>query len=399
MAVFLIALSFHVTEAKVWIPDADRRGYFDSDNIYTVTGLLKNGENMTVVPILDIDVKSKDGIISISHQELPIPPYTDMPFKVKMPQVESGADLGNIEVDYIPVDAPKIEFAIMYDDSLVLHDDGHITGKIQNTGNRTIHQMTVYAAVRDDKFRFLDAGRSSVLSEFEPGQTRDFAIYPDPSVSGSASYYSCFGTNEPGVPYVLNMTATRDGKKIDIPYLAEATYSDPEFSNDGNTLTFSGINSYPFSVNANFMVPMASGDEKFDVRVDDKPVNFVQSRNTETRNWHILFRVPAHMQSEFTISGFNGEAKQDPDPVPGWLKTNAEWWITHKISNEDFTNGLDSLILSGVLKAPEDSSGHIQGQVPDWLRRDAKWFSSDKITGAEFVKSVQYLIDAEIIKT
>ena len=87
--------------------------------------------------------------------------------------------------------------------------------------------------------------------------------------------------------------------------------------------------------------------------------------------------------------------------IPQWIKTNAGWWASNQIDDNDFVKGIEYLIKEGVLKIPqttqEDSETESQ-QIPSWLRKNAGWWSEDAISTEEFVKGIQYLIQKNIIK-
>ena len=49
-----------------------------------------------------------------------------------------------------------------------------------------------------------------------------------------------------------------------------------------------GYNSFPLEGYANFEFPPTSGNEKFDVTLDDNPVQFIQSID-QMGYWHVAF--------------------------------------------------------------------------------------------------------------
>ena len=50
---FAISLVFlQHANAEVWIPDNEFGGYFDSNDVYTVTGAVKNTQNVAIVPTI-----------------------------------------------------------------------------------------------------------------------------------------------------------------------------------------------------------------------------------------------------------------------------------------------------------------------------------------------------------
>ena len=57
-----------------------------------------------------------------------------------------------------------------------------------------------------------------------------------------------------------------------------------------------------------------------------------------------------------SISSQNNK-ENSSDVIPSWIKNNAEWWSTGKISDEDFLSGIKYLIENNVIKvnAPTNS--------------------------------------------
>ena len=37
-------------------------------------------------------------------------------------------------------------------------------------------------------------------------------------------------------------------------------------------------------------------------------------------------------------------------PIPTWIKTNAGWWSEGKISDDDFIQGIQWLVINGVIR-------------------------------------------------
>ncbi|CDI05460.1 exported hypothetical protein [Candidatus Nitrosotenuis uzonensis] len=85
--------------------------------------------------------------------------------------------------------------------------------------------------------------------------------------------------------------------------------------------------------------------------------------------------------------------------VPSWIKNNAGWWSEGKITDSEFTTGLEFLIEHKVLKIPPTQAGTGGTKnIPSWIKNNAGWWSEGKITDADFVKGIQYLIENGIIR-
>jgi peptidoglycan/xylan/chitin deacetylase (PgdA/CDA1 family) len=85
--------------------------------------------------------------------------------------------------------------------------------------------------------------------------------------------------------------------------------------------------------------------------------------------------------------------------IPDWIKDNAAWWSEGKITDSDFTKGLEYLIDQNIIKIPSAQAGDEAAQkIPDWIKTNASWWSEGKIGNSDFVKGIQYLIKNGIIK-
>ncbi|HSA98148.1 MAG TPA: peptidase [Candidatus Nitrosotenuis sp.] len=306
VSVLVGVLTFSVAFGEVLIPDEEFTGYFDSDGIYTIAGVVKNKENYAITPHVDLAVSDNGKTIRIG-QDLPsVAANKDMPFKVRLTQVSSkNVTLQTPAVTFGPsVLPPPSEIHVIYDKTLVRHDDGHVTGRIINDGNSTKYAIKVYAAIHGQNNKFLDAGTNvEKIDKIEPGQTVSFSIYPDPSVASDVNYYSCFNI---GDETIIPLHATRNGERFDFRYDSTASFTVNGFDEAGTRLSLYGINSFKVPTYVNFEFPMTSEGEKFEVLVNDKPVKFIQSRD-ENGNWHVAFDVGATTQSTILISGFEGQ--------------------------------------------------------------------------------------------
>ena len=296
-------VTFSAAFGDVLIPDEEFAGYFDSNGIYTIVGVVKNTENYAITSHVDMLVNDGGKRIPIG-QDLPsVDANKDMPFKIRVPQVSSkNVILEKPTITFSKsITPPPSEIHVIYDKTLVRHDDGHITGRITNDGNRTEHDVKVYAAIHGPNNKFIDTGvNMEKIEKIEPGQTIDFSIYPDPSVASDVNYYSCFNI---GDETIVPLHATRNGENFNFRYDSTASFTVNGFDETGTRLSIYGINSFKIPTYVNFEFPKMSEKEKFDVLVNGKPVKFIQSRD-EYGNWHVAFDVGATTQNTIIISGF-----------------------------------------------------------------------------------------------
>ncbi|HET6459099.1 MAG TPA: peptidase, partial [Nitrosopumilaceae archaeon] len=100
---FMVGLvSVQHADAEVWIPDNEFGGYFDSNGVYTVIGAVKNTQNVAIVPTITINIKDNENMISNSYTLSIVDAGKDIPFKIKVPHVESkNAILEKPDVNFV----------------------------------------------------------------------------------------------------------------------------------------------------------------------------------------------------------------------------------------------------------------------------------------------------------
>ena len=96
----------------------------------------------------------------------------------------------------------------------------------------------------------------------------------------------------------------------------------------------------------------------------------------------------------------NLESSEYEIQIPSWIRTNAGWWASNQIQDNDFVKGIEYLIKQDILKIPQTTqeSETVSQQIPSWLRKNAGWWSEGVISNEEFVKGIQYLIQKNIVK-
>ena len=323
LALAILVMFLPLAYAEVYIPDHEYAGYFDSEGIYTVIGAIKNTGETWITPSVTIYVEEVQ-----QHQKeftfVPIAPGSEQPFKVKFPELElQNPVLHEPELTYQTVSADvPLDVDVIYDDTLILHPDGHKTGRIINNGNEPVHYIKVYALIYSEEGKLLDMGQSlEIFDTINPGETREFTIYPDPSVASEAEYYSCFAVGDSSV---IQINTQRKDDVYSFRYDSGAWFAYSTFSEDGKTLVMKTQNSFPLEMLTNFEFPRNSDTEKFDVLLNDKPIEYKQSLD-EMGNWHVVFEMPAYTNGFVSVSGF-----EDPNQVSSFenvLKQNPEYEI------------------------------------------------------------------------
>ena len=394
----IFSSTFQTSNAEVFIPENEYIGFFDSNGIYTVVGNVKNENSFSVIPIITVSVQDSSGskIYSEIIPHVPLSPNSEIPFKIKFAE-----DLGN-NPKLLPVDLsytkttyqPIIPIEVLYDETLIQYDDGHLTGRIQNTGNETIYFPKIFAVVHGHE-KVLDIAQNiEFIEKIEPGEIAAFSMYPDPSVIDPVFYYSCFA---PVDTTVIPITTMKNEGEFDFRYDSGAWYSAAKFDEQGTTLSVRGYNSYPLETYANFEFPPISGNEKFLVTLNDEPIDFIQSMD-EMGFWHVAFSVAPTSQGIVKISGFEQGLPPDIPAIAPWIKLNAEWWSNNEISDVEFLEGIEFLLEKEIIVVNiQDSISESISQIPSWVKTPTSWWVDGKLSDDEFLNLIQSLLIQEII--
>ncbi len=381
--------------AEVYIPSHEYMGYFDSKGIYTVIGNVKNENSFAVIPTITVSIIDDEKIFSKTIKHVPIYPDKEVPFKLKFFEVTGSTPvLIKAEISYEKTIQEIVSLEVLYDDTLVKHDDGHVTGRIQNTGEKIIFYPKIFAVVHGHE-KVLDIVQNiEFIEKIEPGEILEFSMYPDPSITEDVFYYSCFA---PVDTTVIPMTAKKNGGEFNFRYDSGAWYSAPKFDEKGTTLSVREYNSYPLETYANFEFPPISGNEKFSVTLNNEPINFIQSID-EMGFWHVAFTVNPTSQGVLKISGFEKGLPPEIPKIPQWIKLNSKWWTTDQISDLEFLKGINFLFEKGILFVPNRPViVENNWKIPSWYKTTAAWWSEGKITDDDFLYAIENLVTRKII--
>jgi hypothetical protein len=85
--------------------------------------------------------------------------------------------------------------------------------------------------------------------------------------------------------------------------------------------------------------------------------------------------------------------------IPSWIKDLATMWITEPlVTDKDFGRAIGYLIEHEVIKVPyTEAEGDTITNIPDWVETNAEWWITGKISDTEFTVALQYLIKKGII--
>jgi len=386
---------FPIAFAEVFVPSEEYLGYFDSKGIFTVVGNVKNENSYAVIPTIMVSVADGNEKFSKTIEHVPLGSGKEIPFKIKFPQIIGNSPvLMPAKISFEKTIQEIIPIEVFYDDTLIQHQDGHLTGRIQNTGNETIYYPKIYAVVHGYE-KVLDIVQNiEFIENISPGEIVEFSLYPDPSITDEVFYYSCFA---PVDTTVVPITTTKNGGDFDFRYDSGAWYYDAKFDQEGTTLSIRGYNSYPLETYANFEFPPISGNEKFIVTLNDEPVNFIQSVD-EMGFWHVAYNVGPTSQDVVKISGFEKGLPPELPKIPQWIKLSGEWWVTDQISDSEFLEGVDFLFEKEIIFVPSrEVISQTNWKIPSWYKTPVGWWTEDKISDDDLLYAIENLVERGII--
>lgn len=147
-------------------------------------------------------------------------------------------------------------------------------------------------------------------------------------------------------------------------------------------------------------------ETKEDFSVVPKRTGEFDARITIRNNWQVgAYEVSATYDEKdlgkvsFILNNLEGNDSEIQ--IPLWVKTNAGWWASNQIADNDFVKGLEYLINAEILKIPQTTQEESETeptQIPSWLRKNAAWWSEGLLSNEEFVKGIQFLIQKNIVK-
>jgi predicted secreted protein with PEFG-CTERM motif len=348
---------------EVYIPDHEYVGFYDHDGIYTVIGGVKNTEMYPVIPTISISINDDGHLFSDEYKFSPIMPAQMLPLKIKIPQVISENPILESPVISFEVDEYRFEGGyVLYDDSLILHDDGSMTGKIKNAGENIFQDFRIYALIKDKNENILDVASSQKFDLMKPGDTLEFEMTPHPKIADKINLYSCFAF---GGDEIFPLNSERNGEQYTFRYNSGAWFTDAKFNLEGTDLSMYTFNSWHLDMNASLEFPQSSMDEDLKVYLDDEKVQSLQSLD-KMGNWHVYFTVPNFYQGNTVITGF-----KQPD---GSIVIPEEIDVTTLVMAE-VTNGQIMRIIADttdtalIIDLETDNDGVLSVTTSDFLLR------------------------------
>jgi len=256
IALLIIIPAF--ASGEVYIPDHEYVGFYDHDGIYTVIAGVKNNEMYPVIPTITVNVNDDGNVFSQDYKFSPVMPAQMLPLKLKLPEITSeNPVLEPPQVSYTRTEYKFEGGYVLYDNSLILHDDGRMTGMIKNGGDKTFLNFRVYALIKDQNEQILDVASSQQFGIMHPGETLEFEMIPDSKIVNEINLYSCFAFGDESV---LPLNADRNGEQYTFRYESGTWFKDGSFNSESTDLKMYALNSFSAELNASFEFPQSSID-------------------------------------------------------------------------------------------------------------------------------------------
>jgi tetratricopeptide (TPR) repeat protein len=131
---------------------------------------------------------------------------------------------------------------------------------------------------------------------------------------------------------------------------------------------------------------------------DEAKKYFVRALEIEPDNF-VTKNYLVHLEK--TIKKYPTKSTEKPsyllnlekNEIPYWIKTNASWWASDKISDADFIAGIQYLVKNKIIRLDSESvEKNSSNIIPSWIKNNAKWWSTGKISDDEFLIGIKYLI-------
>ncbi|MDH3678235.1 MAG: hypothetical protein OEQ12_08045 [Nitrosopumilus sp.] len=94
------------------------------------------------------------------------------------------------------------------------------------------------------------------------------------------------------------------------------------------------------------------------------------------------------------------EASLGEQQLPSWLKSNAKWWASGQLNDNEFASGIKFLIEQDVITITNNESSHTttsELQTPHWIKNTAGWWADGLVSDTEFVEGLEHLVNNGVI--
>ena len=209
----------------------------------------------------------------------------------------------------------------------------------------------------------------------------------------SMRYVSSYVTTDPA-PYPLSgATLYRFPVTVSTGYTSTDNGTLQKITHDQTLVAIQdSVDKYGFAVaKVKFQDYAVNNMSKFENQVDLQQINELELLLDDVRNKGIKIVTVDEIKLDKSVSTLT---------IPEWIKHNAEWWADGKISDSDFTSGIQYMIENKIiiiknLPSSNQASGNL---VPEWIKNNAVSWADGKISDSDFAKGIEFLVKEGIIK-
>ena len=109
-------------------------------------------------------------------------------------------------------------------------------------------------------------------------------------------------------------------------------------------------------------------------------------------------KIQENLKTSKSLIEANGKmvAADSIVPLPGWIKSNAGWWINGQSTDQSLLDAFEYMQNKGLIGSYEFSN-YSQPHIPNWLVDIVTWWFDEKLSDEEFLKTIDYLLKQGII--
>ena len=88
---------------------------------------------------------------------------------------------------------------------------------------------------------------------------------------------------------------------------------------------------------------------------------------------------------------------ESPENIPNWIKNTAGWWAEDAISETEFINTIEFLIMQNIIQITSTTQSQSPENIPNWIKNTAGLWAEDAISETEFINTIEFLVNVGVI--
>ena len=156
-------------------------GFYGHDDAYNVIGVVKNSGNYSALAAVTIQLEYGNTVVETTVYTHNIKANGEIPFKIPLYDTDGEIPkIFNVRATHINGISHSPQIEVLYDETLVVHPEGHVTGRIVNSGDTPVKHVKLVAVAHDENHAPLDVVSNEipitymmlVLAICHPGEMR-----------------------------------------------------------------------------------------------------------------------------------------------------------------------------------------------------------------------------------